>query len=101
MLLTGPLPTPAIAVLTKKLGADFGIVISASHNPYPDNGIKFFDAEGEKLSDDVEAAIEAELDSPPVTRESRVKKPACFSVGRSAASVWSRLFDMPCRIADA
>src|SRR6185503_13068882 len=71
VLLTGPLPTPAIAVLTKKLGADFGIVISASHNPYPDNGIKFFDAEGEKLSDDVEAAIEAELDSPPVTRESR------------------------------
>ena len=71
VLLTGPLPTPAIAVLTKKLGADFGIVISASHNAYPDNGIKFFDAEGEKLSDEVEAAIEAELDSPPVTRESR------------------------------
>jgi phosphoglucosamine mutase len=69
--LTGPLPTPAIAVLTKKLGADFGIVISASHNPYHDNGIKFFDAEGEKLSDEVEEAIEAELDSPPVTRESR------------------------------
>ncbi|HSC14052.1 MAG TPA: phosphoglucosamine mutase, partial [Gammaproteobacteria bacterium] len=44
---------------------------SASHNPYPDNGIKFFDAEGEKLSDDAEAAIEAEMDSPPVTRESR------------------------------
>src|SRR5262245_33164893 len=71
VLLTGPLPTPAIAVLTKKLGADFGIVISASHNPYHDNGIKFFDAEGEKLSDEVEAAIEAELESPPVTRESR------------------------------
>ena len=51
VLLTGPLPTPAIAMLTKKLGADFGIVISASHNPYHDNGIKFFDAEGEKLSD--------------------------------------------------
>ena len=71
VLLTGPLPTPAIAMLTKKLGADFGIVISASHNPYSDNGIKFFDKEGEKLSDEVEAAIEAELDSPPVTRESR------------------------------
>jgi len=71
VLLTGPLPTPAIAVLTKKLGADFGIVISASHNPYHDNGIKFFDAEGEKLSDAVEAAIEVELESPPVTRESR------------------------------
>ncbi len=71
VLLTGPLPTPAIAMLTKKLGADFGIVISASHNPYHDNGIKFFDKEGEKLSDSVEAAIEAELDSPPVTRDSR------------------------------
>ncbi len=58
-------------MLTKKLGADFGIVISASHNPYHDNGIKFFDKEGEKLSDAVEAAIEAELDSPPVTRDSR------------------------------
>jgi phosphoglucosamine mutase len=71
VLLTGPLPTPAIAVLTKKLGADFGIVISASHNPYHDNGIKFFDAEGEKLSDEIEEAIEAELESPPVTRDSR------------------------------
>jgi phosphoglucosamine mutase len=71
VLLTGPLPTPAVAVLTKKLRADFGIVISASHNPYHDNGIKFFDAEGEKLSDHVEEAIEAELDSEPITRESR------------------------------
>jgi phosphoglucosamine mutase len=71
VLLTGPLPTPAIAMLTKKLGADFGIVISASHNPYHDNGIKFFDAEGEKLSDQIEEAIEAELDSPPITRDSR------------------------------
>ena len=71
VLLTGPLPTPAIAVLTKKLGADFGIVISASHNPYHDNGIKFFDREGEKLSDEIEEAIEAELDSVPVTRDSR------------------------------
>ena len=71
VLLTGPLPTPAIAVLTKKLGADLGIVISASHNPYHDNGIKFFDAEGEKLSDQIEEAIEAELDSAPVTRDSR------------------------------
>src|SRR5688572_32794773 len=71
VLLTGPLPTPAIAVLTKKLGADFGVVISASHNPYHDNGIKFFDADGEKLSDEIEEAIEAELDYTAVTRESR------------------------------
>ena len=71
VLLTGPLPTPGIAYLTKKLGADFGIVISASHNPYYDNGIKFFDAEGEKLSDALEEAIEAGLDDAPVTRDSR------------------------------
>lgn len=70
VLLTGPLPTPGIAYLTKQLGADFGIVISASHNPYYDNGIKFFDREGEKLSGKVEAAIEARLDEPPITRES-------------------------------
>ncbi len=70
VLLTGPLPTPGIAYLTKRLGADFGIVISASHNPYYDNGIKFFDRDGEKLSDEVEEAIEAKLDDPPTTRES-------------------------------
>ncbi|HEY8519978.1 MAG TPA: phosphoglucosamine mutase [Gammaproteobacteria bacterium] len=69
--LTGPLPTPAIAYLTKKIGADFGIVISASHNPYYDNGIKFFGPDGEKLSDELEEAIEQHLDEPPVTRESK------------------------------
>ena len=60
--LLGPLPTPAIAVLTRKFAADLGVVISASHNPYFDNGIKFFNGEGEKLSDEIEIAIEAELD---------------------------------------
>ena len=60
----GPMPTPAVAYLTKSLRADAGIVISASHNPHEDNGIKFFSALGEKLGDDVEAAIEAELDRP-------------------------------------
>jgi len=71
VLLTGPLPTPAIAYLTKRVSADFGIVISASHNPYYDNGIKFFDRDGEKLCDELEAAIEHELESAPVTRDSR------------------------------
>ena len=71
VLLTGPLPTPAIAFLTRKLGADFGIVISASHNPYYDNGIKLFDRAGAKLSDEIEEAIEEQLDSPAVTRSSR------------------------------
>jgi len=60
----GPMPTPAVAFLTRSLRADAGIVISASHNPHEDNGIKFFSAQGEKLADEVEAAIEAELERP-------------------------------------
>jgi phosphoglucosamine mutase len=62
--LTGPLPTPAIAHLTRALRAQAGIVISASHNPYDDNGIKFFSAQGAKLPDEIELAIEAELEQP-------------------------------------
>ena len=62
--LLGPMPTPAIAYLTRTLHAQAGIVISASHNPYYDNGIKFFSAGGCKLPDEVELAIEAELDKP-------------------------------------
>lgn len=61
---TGPMPTPAIAYLTRTFRAEAGIVISASHNPYYDNGIKFFSASGEKLPDNVEEAIEAMLDQP-------------------------------------
>jgi len=62
--LLGPMPTPAIAYLTKTFRSEAGIVISASHNPYYDNGIKFFSANGFKLDDDVELAIEAMLDQP-------------------------------------
>lgn len=62
--LLGPMPTPGIAYLTKTFRAEAGIVISASHNPYYDNGIKFFSQSGEKLPDEVELAIEAELDKP-------------------------------------
>ncbi len=68
--LIGPLPTPGIAYLTRKFGCDFGIVISASHNLYDDNGIKFFDAQGGKLSDEIEEAIEAELEQGAITRSS-------------------------------
>ena len=68
--LLGPMPTPAIAYLTRTLHACAGIVISASHNAYADNGIKFFSSEGTKLPDEVEHAIEAELDSDIVTVES-------------------------------
>src|SRR5262245_32828539 len=64
VMLTGPLPTPAIAYLTRALRLQAGVVISASHNPYYDNGIKFFSSDGNKLPDETEAAIEAELDGP-------------------------------------
>ena len=64
--LVGPLPTPAIAYLTRALRLQAGIVISASHNPYYDNGIKFFSAQGTKLPDDVERAIELAIDEPMV-----------------------------------
>ncbi len=68
--LLGPMPTPGIAYLTRTLHAQAGIVISASHNPYYDNGIKFFSSEGNKLADEVELAIEAELDKSMVTVDS-------------------------------
>jgi phosphoglucosamine mutase len=64
IFLLGPVPTPAIAYLTRTLRADAGIVISASHNPYYDNGIKFFSSKGTKLPDEVELKIEAMLDEP-------------------------------------
>lgn len=63
-LLAGPVPTPAVAYLTRTLRLVAGIVISASHNPYQDNGIKFFSAQGMKLPDEIEASIEAMLDEP-------------------------------------
>ena len=63
-LLGGVLPTPAAAVLTKRLSLDLAVVVSASHNPYPDNGIKFFSALGTKLDDSTEARMEALLDDP-------------------------------------
>ena len=64
-VLTGPLPTPGVAYLTRALRLDLGLVISASHNAYPDNGVKFFSAKGEKLSDEWEMAVEAALEEPP------------------------------------
>ena len=70
-MLIGPLPTPGIAYLTRRFECNFGVVISASHNLYDDNGIKFFDAQGVKLSDELEEQIEVELERGPVTRSSR------------------------------
>jgi phosphoglucosamine mutase len=70
VMLTGPLPTPGIAYMTRRLGCRCGVVISASHNPYQDNGIKFFDSLGSKLSDDIERQIERQIDGPVMTQES-------------------------------
>jgi len=70
VIFIGPLPTPGVAYVTRSMRADAGIVITASHNPYEDNGIKFFDSTGGKLSDELEERIEAELDQPVVTRQS-------------------------------
>ena len=79
VVMTGPLPTPAIAMLTREMRADLGVMISASHNPYEDNGIKLFGPDGFKLSDEDEAAIEALLasgcqlaDAPDVGRARRI-----------------------------
>lgn len=83
--LLGPMPTPAIAYLTRTLRAQAGIVISASHNPYHDNGIKFFSSQGTKLPDETELAIEEQLDQPMVTVDSAV-------LGRA-----SRIVDAPGR----
>src|ERR1700752_1226127 len=71
VMLIGPLPTPGIAYMTRRFNCDFGVVISASHNLYDDNGIKFFDSSGAKLSDELEACIEEYLQQPAVTRESK------------------------------
>lgn len=72
VLLLGPLPTPGIAYLTQQLEANIGVVISASHNLYQDNGIKIFDSAGNKLTDQQEVAIEAFLDQPAITLESHL-----------------------------
>src|SRR6187549_3885442 len=64
VMLTGPLPTPAIAYVVQSMRADAGVVISASHNPYEDNGIKIFGPDGFKLPDEAEAEIEALLEDP-------------------------------------
>lgn len=66
VVLLGPVPTPAVAYLTRARRASLGVVISASHNPYEDNGIKFFSAKGAKLSDEWEIAVEKLVDEPPV-----------------------------------
>lgn len=92
---TGPMPTPAVAYLTRTFRAEAGIVISASHNPFYDNGIKFFSIDGTKLPDEVEEAIEAEMEkrSPVSTPPSWVKRTALSMlrvVTSNSAKVLSR-----------
>ncbi len=72
VMLMGPMPTPAVAYLTRTFRAEAGVVISASHNPYYDNGIKFFPTDGSKLDDELELEIEAELEKPLVCVESHL-----------------------------
>lgn len=78
-VLTGPLPSPAVAFLTKAMRADAGVMISASHNPYYDNGIKFFDQDGFKLSDEVELELEAFIEN----KMKGVKRPTGQDVGKA------------------
>lgn len=79
VLLVGPLPTPAIAFLTRSLRADAGVVISASHNPYQDNGIKFFSNEGFKLPDELEARIEQLI----ISDEIKHLRPTADAIGKA------------------
>jgi len=79
--LVGVLPTPAVAYLTQRYGADLGVVLSASHNPMPDNGIKLFARGGQKLPDDLEAEIEAEIEA-----GWRTARPTGAAIGRVTAS---------------
>jgi phosphoglucosamine mutase len=78
VFLLGPVPTPAVAMLTRSMRADLGVMISASHNPYSDNGIKIFGPDGYKLSDDQELAIEDLIDNP-----SKVQLAASAEIGRA------------------
>jgi len=85
VMLIGPLPTPGIAYMTRRFDCNCGVVISASHNLYDDNGIKFFDARGVKLSDELEEQIETELERGAITRTSR-------SLGRATRVDRSRTY---------
>ncbi len=90
VLLLGPMPTPAVAMLTRSMRCDMGVMISASHNPYEDNGIKIFGPDGFKLSDETEKAIEALLDS---DLSSRLAKSASLGRAKRIESVHARYIE--------
>ncbi len=79
VLLVGPMPTPGVAFLTRSMRADAGVVISASHNPYQDNGIKFFSWDGFKLPDEVEARMERMI----FTGETEESRPTAAEIGKA------------------
>src|SRR5580698_8639414 len=84
VLLLGPIPTPAVAMLTRSMRCDVGVMISASHNPFQDNGIKLFGPDGFKLTDEVEAEIERLMDG---DRASRLSKPRDLGRAKRIESV--------------
>jgi phosphoglucosamine mutase len=90
VLLLGPMPTPAVAMLTRSMRCDLGVMISASHNPYEDNGIKLFGPDGFKLSDDMESEIEALMDS---QLSARLSKSAALGRAKRIESVHARYIE--------
>jgi phosphoglucosamine mutase len=90
VLLLGPMPTPAVAMLTRSMRADLGVMISASHNLYPDNGIKLFGPDGYKLSDDVESEIEQLIDS---DLNKKLAKPAALGRAKRIDGVHDRYIE--------
>ncbi|MGI9291376.1 MAG: phosphoglucosamine mutase [Gammaproteobacteria bacterium] len=95
VVLLGPIPTPGIAYLTRILGADLGVVISASHNPFFDNGIKFFDKNGSKLSDEIETEIEKKLAEPAITRHSESLGKASLMDSARSQYQWFAMSTIP------
>ena len=96
VILLGPLPTPAVAYLTRALRANLGVVISASHNPFDDNGIKFFSAAGTKLDDAWELAVEAKLAQEPVWVDSKsLGKPSVWMMLPVAILSFVKALSMP------
>ena len=97
VLLTGPMPTPAVAMLTRSMRADLGVMISASHNPYDDNGIKLFGPDGYKLSDEIELNIEKLIDGEIGKRLARPPISGGPSVLTAFRTATSNLPSAPCR----
>ena len=101
VFLLGPMPTPAVAMLTRSLRADLGVMISASHNPFQDNGIKLFDPDGYKLSDEAEAQIEALIDADSSSCWSPPTASAAPSASTARRSATSSTPSAPCRATSA